>query len=52
MSKTHIRITLSIVMLFLVIEAFILSAPLLLLLLIPIVLLSPSDNSADDHHVE
>ncbi|MGB1249415.1 MAG: hypothetical protein ACPG8W_02195 [Candidatus Promineifilaceae bacterium] len=49
MSKTDIRITLSIVMLFLAVQAVIFSAPLLLLLLVPIAFLAPSDNSTDHH---
>ena len=48
MKTEDIRITLSIIMLFIGIEAFILSAPLLLLLLVPLAFMSPAEsNNAD-----
>ena len=48
MRHRDIRIILSIVMLFIAIQAFIFSAPLLLLLMVPVVWLNPSRNSADN----
>ena len=48
MRNIDTRIILSIVMLFITIEAFIFSAPLLLLLLIPLVFLAPSKKATDN----